>query len=274
MQAECEAHRLKGLKIGFVPTMGFLHDGHASLIRHARRECNYVVVSIFVNPTQFGPSEDYAAYPRDLQRDLKVCEKEHANAVFTPDAEDMYSSSFCTSVTVDRLSTGLCGAKRPGHFRGVCTVVAKLFNIVKPHRAYFGQKDFQQLRVIQQMAQDLNFDVEVVVCPTVRERDGLALSSRNSYLSDEERGQAPVLYKSLQLARATVDEGERIAAVIRQKIEENIALLAPLAKIDYVEVVDADSLEPVFQLKGRVLVALAVFIGKTRLIDNEVLEVA
>jgi len=246
----------------------------AGAIRRARKECDYVVVSIFVNPWQFCPGEDFSSYPRDLQRDLRLCEKERANAVFAPDASDIYPPSFQTSVDVSKLSSGLCGARRQGHFAGVCTIVSKLFNVAKPHKAYFGQKDFQQLRVIRQMAQDLNFDVEVIGCPIARDHDGLALSSRNSYLSDEERAQAPALYKSLQAAKELVLSGERTAAVIRQKIEKIISKDAPLAKIDYVEIVDADSLEPVFQLKGRVLVALAVFIGKTRLIDNELLEVA
>ncbi|QCX33224.1 pantoate--beta-alanine ligase [Caloramator sp. E03] len=253
--------------IGFVPTMGYLHDGHKSLIERARLENDTVVVSIFVNPTQFGPGEDFERYPRDEERDKKVCLDAGCDIIFMPESQDMYKDNYSTYVEVLNLTEGLCGASRPGHFRGVATVVTKLFNIVKPDRAYFGEKDAQQLIVIKRMVEDLNMDVEVVGCPIVRERDGLALSSRNTYLNEDERVQALNLYKSLNLAKNMIDKGERDVKIIR---DEMIKLIntAKDAKIDYVEFVDTENLKPINIIKGEVLIALAVKIGKTRLIDN------
>ncbi|SKA77663.1 pantothenate synthetase [Caloramator quimbayensis] len=260
---------IKNIKksIGFVPTMGYLHDGHKSLIERARLENDVVVVSIFVNPTQFGPAEDFERYPRDEVRDKKVCLDAGCDIIFMPESSDMYKDNYSTYVEVLNLTEGLCGASRPGHFRGVATVVTKLFNIVKPDRAYFGEKDAQQLAVIKRMVEDLNMDVEVVGCPIIRERDGLALSSRNTYLSEDERVQALNLYKSLNLAKNMIDKGERDVKIIR---DEMIKLIntAKDAKIDYVEFVNAKNLKPIDRIKGEVLIALAVKIGKTRLIDN------
>lgn len=253
--------------IGFVPTMGYLHDGHKSLIERARLENDTVVVSIFVNPTQFGPGEDFERYPRDEERDKKVCLDAGCDIIFMPESQDMYKDNYSTYVEVLNLTEGLCGASRPGHFRGVATVVTKLFNIVKPDRAYFGEKDAQQLIVIKRMVEDLNMDVEVVGCPIVRERDGLALSSRNTYLNEDERVQALNLYKSLNLAKDMIDKGEKDVKIIK---DEMIKLIntAKDAKIDYVEFVDTENLKPINIIKGEVLIALAVKIGKTRLIDN------
>ncbi|MCX7885509.1 MAG: pantoate--beta-alanine ligase [Caloramator sp.] len=253
--------------IGFVPTMGYLHDGHKSLIKRARVENDAVVVSIFVNPTQFGTGEDFEKYPRDEERDKKVCYDAGCDIIFIPESRDMYSDNYSTYVEVLNLTEGLCGASRPGHFRGVTTVVTKLFNIVKPDRAYFGEKDAQQLIVIKRMVKDLNMDVEVVGCPIVREKDGLALSSRNTYLSEDERLQALCLYKSLNLAKDMIDKGERNVKIIK---DEMIKLIntAKDANIDYIEFVDTLNLKPIDKIKGEVLIALAVKIGKTRLIDN------
>lgn len=263
--------RHRGLTVGFVPTMGALHEGHASLIRAARAETGFVVVSLFVNPTQFGPHEDLDRYPRTFEADKKLCACEGADLLFAPSVEKMYPPGFRTFVEVTGLQDGLCGHARPGHFRGVATIVLKLFNIVNPDVSYFGQKDAQQARLIQQMAKDLHLPVKVKVCPTVREADGLALSSRNRYLSAAERQEAIMLFQALTEAQTVIRSGETRPNVIRQLMEARIAK-ASHACIDYVSIVDADSLEPVEQLKGLVLLALAVRFGQTRLIDNLVVE--
>jgi pantoate--beta-alanine ligase len=267
MTAWCKTKARAGRSLGLVPTMGALHDGHRSLIERARRENDRVVVSVFVNPTQFGPNEDFHTYPRALDRDLKLCAKAGVDAVFAPEPKDMYLGNARTWVDVGGLSDTLCGLSRPGHFRGVCTVVAKLFNIVRPDRAYFGRKDAQQLRILQAMARDLDFGVAVVPCEIVREADGLALSSRNKYLSPEERKQALSLSHALEHVRQRVAGGERNAIKLVGEMTELIQK-EPDAEIDYVQIVDADTLKDVETIKGTVLVALAVKIGATRLIDN------
>lgn len=261
--------RRRGQTIGLVPTMGALHEGHLSLIEAARAETGYVVVSIFVNPTQFGPKEDLSRYPRPLQHDLELCERVAVDLVFHPEPAVMYPAGFRTFVEVTVLQDGLCGASRPGHFRGVATVVLKLFNLVQPDRAYFGQKDAQQARIIRQMAEDLNVPVEVRICPIVREADGLALSSRNRYLEADERRQAVTLYRALTEARQRIEAGERDAAHVRQMMVDRIASTSG-ATLDYAAVVDADSLEALTRLVPArpVLLALAVKFGSTRLIDN------
>jgi pantoate--beta-alanine ligase len=246
--------------IGFVPTMGYLHEGHLSLIRESKGRADITIVSIFVNPIQFGPDEDFKKYPRDLEKDSAYLQKSGVDCLFFPGAAEMYPPGYRTFVDVQGLQDRLCGRSRPGHFRGVATVVLKLFNIVRPDLAFFGAKDAQQVLIIKRMADDLNLDLEVVTCPIVRESDGLALSSRNAYLSPEERKAARVLSMSLRRAEQAVAAGERDAAKI---IEAE-----PLALVDYVEAVDPTSLEPVAEIRGNVLVALAVFIGSTRLIDN------
>jgi pantoate--beta-alanine ligase len=253
--------------IGFVPTMGYLHEGHLELVRQARLENLTVIVSIFVNPTQFGRGEDLAAYPRDIERDLELLEDERASVVFMPGDQDMYPEGFSSWVDVEKVTDGLEGAHRPGHFRGVATVVAKLFNIVQPHRAYFGQKDAQQLAVIKKMVSDLNMNVDIVAVPTVREPDGLAMSSRNTYLNAKERKAALVLWKALCLAQELWDQGERNAERLRQEMTSLIER-EPLAKIDYVSVANTDSLEELGDIDSSALVSMAVRIGKTRLIDN------
>jgi len=257
----------KGLSTGLVPTMGFLHAGHLSLIERAKRENDLVVVSVFVNPIQFCPGEDFEKYPRDMDHDAKACERAGADVVFAPETDEMYPVQNLAYVDISKLGDGLCGARRPGHFRGVCTVVSKLFNIVSPDRAYFGEKDAQQLAVIKRMVMDLNFKTQIVACPIVRDPDGLAISSRNVYLSPEERASALVISKSLRHAQESVMNGERDAAKIRKSIIDEISS-EPLARIDYVEIVDAETLEPVSEIKGPVLAAAAVYIGATRLIDN------
>ena len=257
----------EGLTVGLVPTMGYLHGGHKSLIVKAVSENDKVVVSDFVNPTQFGANEDLSSYPRDIERDAALCEAAGADIIFHPEPEEMYFSDKCTFVDMDKLTKGLCGKTRPVHFSGVCTVVSKLFNIVTPDRAYFGQKDAQQLAVIKRMVRDLNFDITIVGCPIVREADGLALSSRNTYLNEAERKAALILNKSLTLGKEMIEAGEMDAAKVRQKIIKNMET-EPLAKVDYVEIVDAENLEPVQTIDAPVLVATAVYIGKTRLIDN------
>ncbi len=267
MQREAEALRRAGKSIGCVPTMGFLHEGHLSLIRAARAACETVVVSIFVNPLQFGAGEDLEAYPRDLPGDARKCEAEGTNILFTPTAEEIYPPRRRTVVEVLDLGDVLCGASRPGHFRGVATVVAKLFHIVKPHRAYFGRKDYQQTVVIRQMVRDMNLDVEVVVLPTVREPDGLAMSSRNSYLSPEERRAAPVLYRALKEAERLVAQGERSARRLLAAMEAVVAA-EPLARKDYLALVDPETLENLDTVTGPAVALGAVRIGKTRLIDN------
>jgi len=257
--------------VGLVPTMGYLHEGHLSLVRRARDECDHVVVSIFVNPTQFGPSEDLSKYPRDLDRDLNLIEPLGTDLVWMPSAEIMYPQGYQTWVEVEAMTRPLESAMRPGHFKGVTTVVAKLFNGVQPHKAYFGQKDAQQAAVIRQMTRDLNFPIEIVVCPIVREPDGLAMSSRNVYLDPEQRKAATVLYRSLSAAKDAYDNGKRDAEKLRQIMKELIAS-EPLAQMQYVSCADYDTLEELEKVKGKALLSMAVFLGKTRLIDNFVLE--
>lgn len=259
--------RMQGLSVGFVPTMGYLHEGHKSLIDRAVAENDKVVVSVFVNPMQFGPKEDLASYPRDLERDAALCEGAGADLIFHPEPSEMYHDDFSSYVDMNTLTGGLCGKSRPIHFRGVCTVVAKLFNIVTPDKAYFGQKDAQQLAVIRHMVSDLNFGIEIVGCPIIREDDGLAKSSRNTYLNPEERQAALILSKSLKKGKELLDAGEKDAAKVRQIITDTLNS-EPMAKIDYVEIVDWNTLEPVDAINGSVLVAIAVYIGNTRLIDN------
>ncbi len=257
--------------VGFVPTMGYFHEGHLSLARQARARDHSVVVSIFVNPTQFGPQEDFESYPRDPQRDLAMLEKEEVDVVFMPSAAELYPPEFNSWVGVDKLTERLEGASRPGHFLGVTTVVVKLFNIVQPARAYFGQKDAQQAMVIRKTVADLNMNVEIVTLPTVREPDGLAMSSRNIYLSPRERKAAVVLYRALTLAQKLWSQGERDAERLRQQMKALIQK-QPLAAIDYVSVADAETLDELDTVKPSALVSLAVKIGRTRLIDNVVLE--
>ncbi len=262
--------RKDGLSVGLVPTMGFLHEGHRSLIERAVRENDKVVVSDFVNPTQFGPNEDLEAYPRDIERDAALCTDAGASLIFNPEPSEMYDNAL-TTVSVDKITKVLCGKTRPVHFAGVCTVVSKLFNIVTPDRAYFGQKDAQQLCVVRKMVKDLNFDIEIVGCPIIREADGLAKSSRNTYLNDDERKAALCLSRGLSKGRKMIDEGEtsvdKIKAAIRAEIESE-----PLAKVDYVEIVDYDDLSDIEVVKAPMLAAVAVYIGKTRLIDNFIIE--
>lgn len=259
--------RGRGRTVGLVPTMGALHEGHARLIRAARADTGFVVVSIFVNPIQFGPQEDLQRYPRQLRQDMEVSARAGAALVFAPAVAEMYPSGFCTFAEVQGLQDGLCGAARPGHFRGVVTVVLKLFHIVQPDSAYFGQKDAQQARIIQQLVRDLDVPVRVCVCPIVREADGLALSSRNQYLDPDQRRQAPVLYHALEEARQRIEGGERDAARVRHALVERIQA-ATGAALDYAAIVDAGTLQPVDPLRGDLLVALAVWFGGTRLIDN------
>ncbi len=267
VREQVKAWRKEGLSVGLVPTMGYLHEGHQSLIARAVAENDKVVVSVFVNPIQFGPGEDLDTYPRDLARDHALCERTGASLIFHPESEEMYHEDFCTYVDMSGLTEGLCGKTRPTHFRGVCTVVSKLFHIVQPDRAYFGQKDAQQLAVIKRMVRDLNFDLEIVGCPIIREEDGLAKSSRNKYLSKEERQAAVILSKSLEQAKAAIKNGETSVASVKELIRTTIES-EPLARIDYVEVVTLNGLEETAQIKGPVLVAIAVYIGTTRLIDN------
>ena len=271
VRAQVKEWRQAGLTVGLVPTMGYLHEGHKSLIDRAVKENDRVVVSVFVNPMQFGPTEDLASYPRDLDRDAALCEGAGAALIFHPEPENMYSLDFSSFIDMNTLTKGLCGKTRPIHFRGVCTVVGKLFNIVQPDKAYFGQKDAQQLAVIRHMVNDLNFNLEVVGCPIIREEDGLAKSSRNTYLSPEERQAALILSKSLNRGQELIEAGEKDAAVIKKAITDMIET-EPLAKIDYVELVDWNTLEPVEKIEGPVLNAIAVYIGKTRLIDNHIYE--
>lgn len=267
VKTQVKEWKSQGLSIGFVPTMGYLHEGHQSLIKKAVEENDRVVVSVFVNPIQFAPNEDLATYPRDIERDTQLCEKTGADLVFNPAPEQMYPAGFSTHINMENLTKELCGKTRPTHFGGVCTVVGKLFNIVQPDKAYFGQKDAQQLAIIKQMVRDLNFNLEIVGCPIVREADGLAKSSRNTYLSAEERQSALVLSKSIELGKSLVQGGERDSKKIVKAMTDLIAK-EPLAKIDYVSVVNALTIEPIERLEGEVLVAIAVYIGKTRLIDN------
>lgn len=257
----------QGLSVGLVPTMGYLHEGHKSLIDRAVAENDKVVVSVFVNPMQFGPTEDLESYPRDMDRDAALCENAGADLIFHPEPSEMYEDDFSSFVDMNTLTGGLCGKTRPIHFRGVCTVVAKLFNIVTPDRAYFGQKDAQQLAVIRHMVSDLSYGIEIVGCPIIREEDGLAKSSRNTYLNPDERKAALILSQSLKEGKKLVEAGEKDASKIKKAITDKINT-EPLAKIDYVEVVDWKTLEPVETIDGTILTAIAVYIGKTRLIDN------
>ena len=267
VREQIKAWRKEGLSVGLVPTMGYLHEGHASLIKKAVEDNDRVVTSIFVNPTQFAPTEDLEAYPRDMEKDSKLCETLGVDLIFHPEPEEMYAPDFCTWVDMDVLSKTLCGKSRPIHFRGVCTVVSKLFHIVTPDRAYFGQKDAQQLAIIRRMVRDLNMDIEIVGCPIVREEDGLAKSSRNTYLNEEERKAALILSQSIFLGQKMVQEGETDAAKIKAAMVEKIQS-EPLARIDYVEIVDGLSMQPVDTVQSPTLAAIAVYIGKTRLIDN------
>jgi pantoate--beta-alanine ligase len=272
MRQALKPHRTSGSRVGLVPTMGALHAGHASLMRRARSECNTVVASIYVNPTQFGPDEDFDRYPRQLQQDLAVCGQEGAAFVFAPPNAEMYGGGSLTSIHVAKLSERLCGPFRPGHFDGVCTVVAKLFHIVQPDLAYFGQKDAQQVAILKRMVADLNFPLEIVVCPTVREADGLAMATRNAYLTAQQRQRAACLYEALRAGRDAIQSGVetsgRVAAIMR-----DVVLAAGPVVIDYMEAVDAHTLEPTDGLAGTVLLAGAIRIGTTRLIDNLVVEV-
>jgi pantoate--beta-alanine ligase len=270
MKTAAAGLRAQARTIGFVPTMGFLHEGHLSLVRECRKKADVTVASIFVNPLQFGPREDFRRYPRDPERDSSLLEKEGVDILFLPSDREMYPEGYRTSVEVAGLQDKLCGRSRPGHFRGVATVVLKLFNIVRPDYAFFGQKDAQQVVVLRRMTEDLNMDVEIRALPIIREPDGLAMSSRNTYLSAEERQAAVILFRSLEEARRMFESGERAAGRIRERLLRAIAS-EHLARIDYAEVVDARSLEPVERIDGRALVALAVYIGKTRLIDNIIL---
>jgi pantoate--beta-alanine ligase len=265
------ARRALPAPVGLFPTMGFLHAGHISLVQRARAECASVAASIFVNPTQFGPNEDLAKYPRDLPRDLALLEAAGTDLVWSPAPEDLYPNGFQTWVTVDGLTRRLEGEVRPGHFRGVTTVVAKLFNAVRPDKAYFGQKDAQQAAVIRRMTKDLDFPIDIVVCPIVREPDGLAMSSRNVYLNPAERQAATVLFRSLSAAKSAYAKGERQAETLRQVMQDSLNA-EPLAKLQYVSCADYDTLEELETVKGKALLSMAVYLGKTRLIDNFVLE--
>ena len=258
--------RREGLSIGLVPTMGYLHEGHQSLMRQAS-ENDRVVVSIFVNPMQFGPREDLSSYPRDFDSDSKLCEENGVDLIFIPEPQSMYESDFCSYVDMSVLTEELCGLSRPVHFRGVCTVVSKLFNIITPDRAYFGEKDAQQLAIIKHMVRDLNFNIEIIGCPIIREKDGLAKSSRNTYLNEEERKAALVLSEANQIGKKILTDGEKDAAVLVKVMKDYIEK-EPLARIDYLKVVDVLSIRQVEKIEGSVLVAMAVYIGKTRLIDN------
>lgn len=255
----------KGYSIGFVPTMGYLHDGHAALIDQARKDNDKVIVSIFVNPTQFGENEDLNSYPRDINRDKSLCEAHKADIIFSPTSDEMYHDRKAF-VNIVELSDTLCGISRPIHFKGVCTVITKLFNIIQPTNAYFGEKDAQQLAIIRKMVYDLNFPVNIIGVPIVRESDGLAKSSRNTYLSKEERKAATILYKAIQMGKQTIKHGASADSIINTMTE--IINTEPLAKIDYVSVVDANTMQPVHEITSPVLVAIAVYIGSTRLIDN------
>jgi len=267
MQTISRGLREGGRKVGFVPTMGYLHDGHLSLIRLARGMCDTLVVSVFVNPTQFGPSEDFARYPRDLERDKRLCESGGTDILFAPETSDMYPEDFSTYVVEEKLSLPLCGRSRPTHFRGVTTVVAKLFNIVQPTFAVFGQKDAQQAFVIKRMVRDLNFDVEIIVAPIVREKDGLAMSSRNRYLSPKERKEATAIFRALSRVRQMVQEGERRALPLIKVIRDEI-VRTETGQLDYAEIVDTKTLSPVEVIDDDVLVAVAAWFGDARLIDN------
>jgi pantoate--beta-alanine ligase len=270
MRAAARVARLGGLRVGLVPTMGALHEGHLSLVRAAKSQCEAVVVSIFVNPLQFGPNEDLAKYPRTFERDCELLRKEDVDSVFAPAVGEIYAEKATTYVTVEGLSEKLCGRSRPGHFRGVTTVVAKLFNIVQPHLAFFGQKDAAQVAIIRRMARDLDVGIEIIACPIVREPDGLAMSSRNEYLSLEERKFAVALYRALQELRKKLGDGERNTARLIAS-GKKILMQQPEVQLDYLEIVDPDTLDAVEEVKHPALAAVAAFVGKTRLIDNVLL---
>ncbi len=272
VRAQVKEWRRQGLTVGLVPTMGYLHEGHKSLIDRAVAENDRVVVSDFVNPIQFGVNEDLATYPRDIEADKRLCGEAGAHLFFHPEAEEMYAPDFSTYVEMQKVSEGLCGRTRPTHFRGVCTVVCKLFHIVMPDRAYFGQKDAQQLAVIRRMVRDLDMDIQIVGCPIIREADGLAKSSRNTYLNKEEREAALVLSRAVFHGESMMKNGERDAEAVLAAMQELIES-EPLARIDYVEMVDSDSIQPLTRAEGSVLVAMAVYIGNTRLIDNFMMRV-
>jgi len=269
MQSLSEELR-KEKRIGLVPTMGYLHEGHLSLVKMARGLTDVVVVSIFVNPAQFGPKEDFSKYPRDLQRDMKLLEKEHTDIVFFPEDKDMYTEGYSTYIQVKGLEDYLCGKTRAGHFVGVATVVAKLLNIVNPHLAVFGQKDYQQIRVIQRMVKDLNMDIEIIPHPTLREKDGLAMSSRNTYLSPTERERALLIYRAIKKVEEIFKEGQRGAPVLKEKVKRVLSSKNGI-EIEYISICNTDTLEEVDQIKDKALLAIACRIGRTRLIDNTIL---
>lgn len=267
IKAQIKEWQQAGFKIGLVPTMGYLHEGHKSLMEKARLDNDRIIVSIFVNPIQFGPNEDLTTYPRDIKRDQQICSQANVDLIFHPQANEMYGTTFATFVDMTGLTETLCGSKRPGHFRGVCTVVNKLFNIIEPHNAYFGQKDAQQLAIIKKMVNDLNINVQVIGCPIVRDADGLAKSSRNSYLNPVERKAALCLYKAIKYGQQCLEHGERNSKKIELAMQQ-IICQEPLASIDYITIVDAETLQPVEEINKLIVCALAVYIGKTRLIDN------
>jgi pantoate--beta-alanine ligase len=272
MQAYVFRTKSRGISIGFVPTMGALHDGHVSLIRRARKENEEVIVSVFVNPLQFGPKEDFKAYPRPLSADKSLCLREHVDVFFCPSPQEMFPNDFCTSVELSGpLTANLCGAFRPGHFKGVATVVLKLFNLVQPNRAYFGEKDYQQVRVIQRMVQDLSMPVHVVACPTIREADGLAVSSRNRYLSRKQREEAVKVYQSLYLGRELVEQKIVLDSGRLIKRLSQVISTIPSSRLDYISIADPLTLEPMNKIRRPALLAIAVRIGKTRLIDNVII---
>jgi pantoate--beta-alanine ligase len=268
MQDTCKKHRLKGRSIGLVPTMGALHDGHLSLVKRAKMENDVTAASIFVNPLQFGPSEDLEKYPRDLDSDTGKLQRLEVDVLFLPDSSLVYPKGFSTHVEVEEISRKLCGSFRPGHFRGVATVVAKLFNIANPSRAYFGQKDFQQTVVIRKMAKDLNFDTEMVVCPTIREHDGLAMSSRNLYLDAAQRNAAASLYRSLRAGSDAVTAGERSVSRIKEMMNSLLSAEELITRVDYASVYDPETLDEATEIRGEMLLAIGARLGETRLIDN------
>lgn len=274
MQNITKRYKKEGKVVGFVPTMGYLHEGHLTLVKEAKKRCDIVVVSIFVNPLQFGPKEDFAKYPRDFERDSNLLLKEGVDYIFYPEREEMYQDGYQTYVEVTEVTKNLCGASRPGHFKGVTTVVCKLFNAVMPDLAFFGEKDYQQIMTIKRMVKDLNMDIEIIGVPIVREPDGLAMSSRNTYLSEEERKSALCLYKGINLAKDMIKNGERDAEKIVSSVI-NLISNTPLTRIDYVKLCHPETLEYIEkgEIKENVLLALAVFVGNTRLIDNSILEV-
>ena len=270
MRQTSEKLRFSGKTIGFVPTMGALHEGHLSLVRTARDENDIVIVSIFVNPIQFGPNEDFNKYPRTFDNDCSLLEKEKVDFLFFPSVDEMYGENFETYVDLKNLPNHLCGLKREGHFRGVATVVAKLFNITLPHRSYFGQKDYQQAQIIRRMVEDLNFFIDIKIMPIVREKSGLAMSSRNQYLTEKQKEKASVLYESLKLGEKLIQKGLNSPEEIKKEMQKLILKKVPEARIDYISIADLNTLEEIQSISGSVLIALAVYIGNTRLIDNEI----